>query len=93
MNVPLTPEVEKLVADRMESGMYSTSSEVLLESLQLLKDRDDARIAALRADIEEGFAAVERGEYTDYDVSEVGKLAEKIKAEGRKRLASRIIAQ
>ncbi len=92
MNVPLTPEMEELVADRMQSGMYPTSSDVLLESLHLLKDRD-ARIEALRADIEEGFAAVERGEYTDYEASEVGKLAEKIKAEGRKLMASQIIAR
>lgn len=84
--MPLTPELEELVADRMQSGMYPTSSDVLLESLHLLKDRD-ARIEALRADIEEGFASVERGEYTDYEASEVGKLAEKIKAEGRKLMA------
>lgn len=88
MNVPLTPELEELLADRMKSGMYPTLTDVLLESLWLLKDRD-ARIDALRADIEEGFAAVERGEYTDYDVSEVGTLADKIKAEGMQRALDR----
>ena len=66
----------------------STVTDVLLESLWLLKDRD-ARIDALRADIEEGFVAVERGEYTDYDVCEVGKLADKIKAEGMQRALDR----
>ena len=49
----------------------------------------DEEFDALRADIEEGFAAVERGEYTDYNVPEVGMLADKIKAEGMQRALAR----
>jgi antitoxin ParD1/3/4 len=40
MNVSLPPELEKFVADKIESGSYGNASEVIRESLQLLKDRD-----------------------------------------------------
>ena len=42
MNVSLTPELEKLVQDKVASGLYQTASEVVREGLRLLKERDDA---------------------------------------------------
>jgi antitoxin ParD1/3/4 len=41
MNVSLTPELEKLVNDKVRSGLYQTASEVVREALRLLKRRDD----------------------------------------------------
>ncbi len=86
MNVSLTPELEQLVADKVESGMYQTSSEVIRAGLRLLKERDE-RLEALRRDIAAGFEAVDRGEFTDYDESSLQKFADRVKARGRKRLA------
>ena len=86
MNISLTPELEQFVADKVNSGMYKTSSEVIREGLRLLKERDE-RLQSLRRDIRAGFEAVDRGEFTDYDKSNVQKLAERVKARGRKRLA------
>ena len=86
MNISLTPELERLVADKIDSGMYKTSSEVIREGLRLLKERDE-RLQSLRRDIRAGYEAVDRGEFTDYDESNVQKLAERVKARGRKRLA------
>ena len=40
MNVSLTPELEKLVQDKVTSGLYQTASEVIREALRLLKERD-----------------------------------------------------
>jgi len=52
MNVSLTPELEKLVNDKVRSGLYQTASEVVREALRLLKQRDDeARREAQRADL------------------------------------------
>ncbi len=87
MNISLTPELERLVADKLDSGMYKTSSEVIREGLRLLKERDE-RLQSLRRDIRAGFEAVDRGEFTDYDESNVQKLAERVKTRGRKRLAN-----
>jgi hypothetical protein len=40
-----------------------------------------------RNDVRAGFEAVDRGEFTDYDESNVQGLAERVKIRGRKRLA------
>ena len=85
MNISLTPELGQLVADKVTSGMYKTSSELIREGLRLLKERDD-RLQSLRRDIRAGFEAVDRGEFTDYEKSNVQKLAERVKTRGRKRL-------
>ena len=39
MNVSPTPELERLVNEKVESGMYQTASEVVREALRLLKER------------------------------------------------------
>src|SRR5437667_97234 len=54
MNVSLTPELERLVNEKVESGLYQTASEVVREALRLLKERDQAR-EQLRADVQAGF--------------------------------------
>lgn len=43
MNVFLTPELEKFVAAKVESGLYHSASEVVREALRLLEDRDQAK--------------------------------------------------
>jgi antitoxin ParD1/3/4 len=86
VNISLTPELERLVIDKVETGMYQTASEVIREGLRLLKDRDQ-HLEALRLDIRAGFDAVERGDYRDYAPSNLKALAEGVKARGRKRIA------
>jgi len=85
MNISLTPELERLVNDKVKSGMYQTASEVVREGLRLLNDRDQ-RLVSLRRDVRAGFEAVERGEYTDFDASSIPELAKRVKARGQKRL-------
>jgi antitoxin ParD1/3/4 len=84
VNVSLTPELERLVSDKVDTGMYQTASEVVREGLRLLKDRDDRQ---LRADVRAGFDSADQGEYADYTASSVRALASKVKATGRLRLA------
>ena len=89
MNISLTPELERLVADKVNSRMYQTSSELIREGLRLLKERDE-RLQSLRGDIRAGFEAVDRGEFTDHDESNVQELTERVKIRGRKRLADEV---
>ncbi len=49
MNVSLTPELDKFVAAKVESGRYNSASEVVREALRLLEDNDRARGAQLAA--------------------------------------------
>ena len=86
MNVSLTPELERLVNEKLKTGMYQTASEVVREGLRLLIDRDE-RNAQLRAQVRAGFDAIERGEFETYNESTTKRLAEGIKRHGRKQLA------
>jgi antitoxin ParD1/3/4 len=47
MNVSLTPELEKFVSAKVESGRYNSASEVVREALRLLEEHDQARAAQL----------------------------------------------
>ncbi len=82
MNVSLTPQLEKLVNQRVSSGLYNSASEVIREALRLLEERDRVReikLAALRKEIEDG---INSGESTPLDM-------EDIIWRGRARLAKR----
>lgn len=64
MNVSLTPELERIVQGYVERGLYGNQSEVIRAGLRLLHQQDqdrEARLAALKADIDEGLQAVREG--------------------------------
>jgi len=68
MNVSLTPELEKLVSDKVGSGRYNSASEVVREALRLLDEQDQLRAIRLeetRKKVAEGLAALDRGEGMD----------------------------
>jgi antitoxin ParD1/3/4 len=68
LNVSLTPELEKFVESRVESGRYLSASEVVREGLRLLEKRESSRQAALdevRRKIVVGLEQAERGELFD----------------------------
>jgi antitoxin ParD1/3/4 len=82
MNVSLTPELERLVNEKVESGLYQTASEVVREALRLLKERDLTR-EQLRADVQAGVDQLARGESRTLDKTAGRQLAERIKSRGR----------
>lgn len=68
MNVSLTPELEKLVAHKVDTGLYNSASEVVREGLRLLQQRDEVRqikLDALRRDVEKGIRDSEEGRVSD----------------------------
>jgi len=66
MSITLTPELEKLVEDKVKSGAYRSSDEVLAEALHMLDERQ-RKIEALRADLQIGLDQAERGEVVEGD--------------------------
>lgn len=64
MNVSLTPELEKFVDDKVESGLYNNASEVVRESLRLLKEHDEIRVK-WREQIERGWLDSQAGRVVD----------------------------
>ena len=78
MNISLTPELEKLVNEKIASGIYHSATEVIQEALILLKERDaiaNLKMQQLRQDIQAG---INSGESVTFDI-------EKLKIEARKR--------
>jgi antitoxin ParD1/3/4 len=66
MNVSLTPELDKFVAGKVESGRYTSASEVVREALRLLEEHDQARgaqIAAFNQELASRLASLDRGEH------------------------------
>jgi antitoxin ParD1/3/4 len=83
MNVSLTPELERLVNDKVASGLYTSASEVVREALRLLKGHDDIRalrLQELKRDIAAGLEQLDRGQSSDLDMAA-------IKAKARKRIS------
>lgn len=65
MNISLTPELERLVAAKVKSGLYHTASEVVREGLRLLEERDRLyriRLEELRREVKKGLDQLDRGE-------------------------------
>ncbi len=74
MNVSLTPELEKLVGRKVQSGMYSSASEVIREALRLLNEQDGLRrrsLEELRKEIRIGLDQSNRGETVPFDVARI----------------------
>lgn len=42
MNINLTPQLEKLVKQKVDTGLYNNASEVVCEALRLMVVRDEA---------------------------------------------------
>lgn len=71
MNVSLTPELEKFVENKVKSGLYNSASEVVRESLRLLKRADEMeqiRLEELRQDIAVGIKELNEGKGIPFDV-------------------------
>jgi antitoxin ParD1/3/4 len=65
MNVSLTPELERLVTRKVESGLYQSASEVIRQGLRLLDDQDRLRelhLVEMRKKIQAGLDQLDRGE-------------------------------
>jgi antitoxin ParD1/3/4 len=68
MNVSLTAELEQFVEDKVESGDFTSASEVVRAGLRLLKEHEaehQARLQALRKAVSEGLEQARRGQTKD----------------------------
>ncbi len=72
MNVSLTPELEKFVGNKLESGRYNSASEVVREALRLLEEHDQARgalIAAFNHELGRRLESLDRGKHIEPSVA------------------------
>ena len=72
MNVSLTPELAKLVEEKVASGLYTSASEVIREALRLLADSDrvrQAHVTELREKVAKGLASAKAGRLVNSDTA------------------------
>ena len=88
MNVSLTPELKRIVNQRVASGLYGSASEVVRAALRLLAAQEEfhkIQLAGLRKQVAVGLDQLDRGQRRPFDAAMVAS----IKTQGRKRLRER----
>ncbi|NCT84949.1 MAG: type II toxin-antitoxin system ParD family antitoxin [Comamonadaceae bacterium] len=83
MNVNLTPQLEELVRAKVDSGMYSSASEVVREALRLMDEQDrlrQAKLDELRSAVREGLASGASEPWDAKDVKEKARARRAAKA-------------
>jgi len=83
--VSLTPELEKWVQDKVQSGLYGSSSEVVRAALRILHQFEQERVrklSSLQSEMQIGLEQLKAGRSKKLDES----LIESLKKRGRERL-------
>jgi len=74
MNITLGSEFESRIAKKVKSGLYTSASEVIRESLRLLFEKDlirEKQIKMLQEKISLGFSQIESGNYTNENIMDI----------------------
>lgn len=86
MNISLTKEMENFVNGLVSSGVYYSASDVVRDSLQLLKEQEELkkiRMEELRTEILKGFEQSQNGESKPLDIKAIQTAGEQILAQKR----------
>ena len=59
MNTPLTPKIEQLIRERLQTGSYQSATEVLEDALDALAERENFQ--AIRAELDHADEQLARG--------------------------------
>lgn len=86
MHISLTPRLEKMVKEKVQSGQYNNASEVVREALRLMDERDETRRRKLDALREAIVAGEASGIARDFSMDRLmGELDEEAEREPRPR--------
>ena len=75
MNISLTPQLESMVKQKVGTGLYYSTSEVVREALRLLEAKDqlnELKLTTLRQEIQKG---LDSGESTPLNMEEIKSKA------------------
>jgi len=76
-NVSLTPELEAMIRQQVDSGRYNNASEVVREALRLLDEHQ--RVQHLRSLLAVGLEQAQRGELVEFTPELVEDIARRAK--------------
>jgi len=83
MHINLSPEMEKFVQSKVDTGFYSNATEVIRDAIRRMREEDE-RIASMRAALERGDAQLDNGQGTAYTPELMQRVAAKAKGNARR---------
>ena len=90
MHISLTPELEKIVKDKVASGLYNNASEVIREALRFMQTNEDLvqqlKLDSLRQKLDGGMADLEAGRYRELSQNDLDSFFQALKNRAQKRL-------
>jgi Arc/MetJ-type ribon-helix-helix transcriptional regulator len=87
----LTPELEKLVQDKVAKGDYPSADALVEGAVQRLLEEEheeDERSNAIRARIDTAEAEIDGGQYLEYDETNVHELSTAVHERGMRKSVS-----
>lgn len=86
-NASLTPEQDAFIDELLEGGEYRNASEAVRDAIGALQQRRAAealRLQRLRLSVEQGIAALARGDYTEVGDEELDAFLDDLAAPARR---------
>jgi antitoxin ParD1/3/4 len=86
-NVSLTAEQDAFIDKMLEQGEYGNASEAMRDAIRALQQRraeDALKLDKLRVAIDQGIAALERGEYTEVADADLDAYLDELAAPERR---------
>ena len=85
MTITLTDELEELINEKVKSGAYKSADDVIMESLRLLKAKEEG-MEALRREIMRGVEDIQQGRFTAHTTdAELEAFSDEIIRQGQER--------
>jgi antitoxin ParD1/3/4 len=83
MHISLAPELEAIIKEKVNSGLYSNASEVIREALRFMKTNEELinqmKLDHLRSKLAEGERDLAEGRYTELKPEALGDDFQRIK--------------
>ena len=83
MHISLTPMLDKLIKEKVASGLYNNASEVVREALRFMLTNealvDQLKLNSLKVALAEGAQDITSGRYTDLQPAEIGTYFQALK--------------
>jgi antitoxin ParD1/3/4 len=81
MNITLGTEFDRRIKNKIESGLYTSASEVIRDGLRLLFEKDithDQQLEILRQEVSKGFEQLASGDSSERSVMDIFEQASKV---------------
>jgi antitoxin ParD1/3/4 len=87
MHVSLTPELEKIVKDKVASGLYNNASEVIREALRFMQTNEDLvyqmKLETLRRALADGERDLAAGHHRVIGQDDLAAFMQEVRGRGR----------